>query len=180
MIRNGFITDLLCKLPLPARIDLKNLKEKDLDLFPIMRIVENKMEHPIHKKMGQPLKGIHMRHAMLSLILYTGCDSSYDLCASQRAGDYMKWKFFDASLWGAIDVLSEFEEFEYPLFSGLANVVFPKNTERGLFATFLSASRSKHDPNSFLCILGVLHVLPRNNLCVFYPEKKSVHFWIFV
>ena len=31
------------------------------------------------------------RDKMLALVLYTGCDCNYDLCSSQRNGDYNKW-----------------------------------------------------------------------------------------
>eukprot|EP01084_Bolivina_argentea_P052218 95931_1 len=53
----------------------------------LLEIVDLKLKHPRHIAMKSPLN----RAEMLSLILYTGCDCNYDLCKSERNGDYKKW-----------------------------------------------------------------------------------------
>ena len=81
------------------------LKCRNDDLFPcmhnvykskysILKIVDDKMYCYRHAAMRCPLN----RGQMLALILYTGCDCNYDLCKSQRNGDYHKWRIFDNCL----------------------------------------------------------------------------------
>ncbi len=70
--------------------------------------------------MGFPLE--KFPECMLALILYSGGESNYDLCKSQRNGEYFKWKWFDRCLEDAIEALSIREMFTYPLYSGLQNV----------------------------------------------------------
>ena len=45
------------------------------------------------------------RAQMLALVLYTGCDCNYDLCAAERGGDFTKWKWFSKLLDEAIVIL---------------------------------------------------------------------------
>ena len=52
------------------------------------------MDSVYHKKLGQPLN----RGQMMALILYTSGDCNYDMCKSQREGDYTKWVVFDSLL----------------------------------------------------------------------------------
>eukprot|EP01084_Bolivina_argentea_P259889 438713_1 len=59
--------------------------------YSILKIVDEKMQDLRHKHIDSPLN----RGEMLSLILYTGYDCNYDLCKSQRNGDFSKWKWFD-------------------------------------------------------------------------------------
>eukprot|EP01084_Bolivina_argentea_P158830 276668_1 len=73
--------------------------------FSLLRVVHNKMECFRHRVMNRVLD----RGNMLALILYTGCDCNYDLCASQRGGEYAKWAWFDRCLWRAIWKLSKKE-----------------------------------------------------------------------
>eukprot|EP01084_Bolivina_argentea_P315961 547575_1 len=56
----------------------------------ILQIVDEKMKAKRHQIMGNPLT----RGQMLALLLYTGCECNFDLCASQRKRDYTKWKWF--------------------------------------------------------------------------------------
>eukprot|EP01084_Bolivina_argentea_P203237 347150_1 len=69
----------------------------------ILKIVDEKMKHPRHIALGLPLS----KAEMLSLILYTGCECNYDLCKTQRGGDYDTWKIFDYCLSKAIKKLWE-------------------------------------------------------------------------
>ncbi len=107
-----------------------------------MQVVENKMMHPTHEELGYPLKGVPQY--MLAIILYTGGKCNYDLCATQRNGDYEKWKVLDACLDMGIKLLSACEIFNYPVFSGLANVQFKEwRVKEAFFATYLSSSKSE-------------------------------------
>eukprot|EP01084_Bolivina_argentea_P017223 32173_1 len=81
------------------------------------------------------------RGCMLSLILYTGCDCNYDLCASQRNDDYKKWKWFDHCLWNAIQQLGDKETGSYKLFTGLNKVKLDKKEiKKGYFPSYTSTS----------------------------------------
>ncbi len=94
---------------------------------------------------------------MLALLLYTGGRCNYDLCASQRSGDYEKWKVLDFCMDWAILELSQCETFRYPLFSGLENVKFEKDSEdNAYFATYLSASKSEDVAITFRGKKGLL------------------------
>ncbi len=73
-----------------------------------MQVVETKMIHPKHEELGSPLKDCPA--FMLALILYTGGESNYNLCDSQRKGDYQKWKIFDFCLDTAIRYLTTFQQ----------------------------------------------------------------------
>ncbi len=97
VIRNGFEDDLLCKLPCPRNIrNINAITSEECELLPIMQVVREKMMHPTHDKMGKPLS--NYPEAMLALILYTGGHCNYELCRTQREGDFGTWKFFDSSL----------------------------------------------------------------------------------
>eukprot|EP01084_Bolivina_argentea_P044961 82753_1 len=112
---NGFLRALLQECA-------SNGFEKDLYLpdddtktdYSIMKIVEDKMDHPRHKLLTSPLN----KGEMLSVIMYTGCDSNYDLCKFQRMGNYKKWRWFDYCLWNAINKLNKKESGQYKLYTG--------------------------------------------------------------
>eukprot|EP00484_Ammonia_sp_Unknown_P026388 CAMPEP_0197025842 /NCGR_PEP_ID=MMETSP1384-20130603/6059_1 /TAXON_ID=29189 /ORGANISM="Ammonia sp." /LENGTH=180 /DNA_ID=CAMNT_0042454419 /DNA_START=1 /DNA_END=543 /DNA_ORIENTATION=- len=88
---------------------------------------------------------------MLALILYTGCECNYDLCASQRSGDYRKWKWFDYCLYFAITELSMLEEGEFSVFSGLNGVKLnKKEIECGFFKTYVSTSWNRDVAEKFI------------------------------
>eukprot|EP01084_Bolivina_argentea_P152500 266023_1 len=104
---DGFVQALIEEVIVNGyRLDLCLFCVKDEeckhDGYSLLKIVDDKLKHIRHKAMGSHLN----RGQMLSLVLYTGCDSNYDLCASQRKGEYKKWKWFDYCLHGAIFLLS--------------------------------------------------------------------------
>ena len=75
------------------------------------------------------------------MIHYIACNCNYDLCASQRNGDYKKWKFFDMCLFNAIQKLSTHETGKYPVYSGLNGVKMDKKiVTNGYFVTYVSTS----------------------------------------
>eukprot|EP01083_Nonionella_stella_P071601 192432_1 len=145
VVSNGFKADLC----------LNDEDEKENN-YSILSIVDNKMKCARHKAMG----GFLNRAQMLSLILYTGCDCNYDLCASQRSGDYFKWKWFDYCLHSAIRVLSRTECGDFPVYSGLKNVkLHTKCKEYCFFATYVSASWSRNVAESFMSGTGMMFVI---------------------
>eukprot|EP01084_Bolivina_argentea_P258427 435671_1 len=103
IIDNGFEKDLcLCS------DDLK------INNYTLMDIVDEKLKCKRHRRMGSPLN----RSEMLSLLLYTGGDCNYELCKSQRSGDYNKWKWFDYCLYNAIHKLCKREYGSYKIYTG--------------------------------------------------------------
>ena len=73
-----------------------------------------------------------------------GCDCNYDLCASQRSGDYTKWKWFDMLLFSAIDTLSEVEVGSFTVYTGLKGVKLDSaNVKSGYWNTYVSTSWDK-------------------------------------
>eukprot|EP01083_Nonionella_stella_P129074 391387_1 len=142
VIRNGFKSDLCL-----TDNDCKN------DTYSLLDVVDDKMNHPRHKQMGNVLS----RDLMLSLVLYCGCECNYDLCASQRNGDYGKWKWFDLCLCHAVEVLSAKETGEFMLYSGLNQVKLDKKEIRnGYFPTFTSTSWIKEQALAFLGQEGMI------------------------
>eukprot|EP01084_Bolivina_argentea_P167800 291140_1 len=103
---NGFAYDLC--LECAATDDCKHTD------YSVLKIVNDKMMHIRHRVINAPL----MRDHMLSLVLYTSGECNYDLCSSQRNGDYKKWKLFDYCLYWAIRTLSELECGSFSVFSG--------------------------------------------------------------
>eukprot|EP01084_Bolivina_argentea_P179121 309539_1 len=87
VIENGFKSDLCL-----------NDEDEKKDNYSLLMVVNEKLKSKRHKIMGSPLN----RAEMLSLLLYTGGESNYDLCKSHRNGDYVKWKWFDYNLYNAI------------------------------------------------------------------------------
>eukprot|EP01083_Nonionella_stella_P011236 31934_1 len=113
----------------------------------ILKIVDEKMNHTRHKQIRLPLR----RDEMLALILYTGCDCNYDLCEQQRNGNYIKWKWFDYCLFGAIRKLSHKESGEFVVYSGLNGVKMNKKSVRsGYFVTYTSTTWEKDIAKAFM------------------------------
>eukprot|EP01084_Bolivina_argentea_P310482 537295_1 len=111
------------------------------------------MEHIRHKQMSSPLRRDHM----LSLILYTGGYCNYDLCSSQRNGDYIKWKWFDFCLYQAIEKLSIRESGSFSVYSGLNHVKMDqKQLKRGWFSTYVSTSWKKEVSQTFMSGTGMM------------------------
>ena len=48
---------------------------------------------------GDPILNIA---TMLALVLYTGCECTYAMCAAERDGDYKTWRWFSHLLWLAL------------------------------------------------------------------------------
>eukprot|EP01084_Bolivina_argentea_P075896 137539_1 len=119
----------------------------------ILQIVDSKLQSQRHKKMNSPLRRDHM----LALLLYTGCDCNYDLCSSQRSGDYIKWKWLDLCLYWAIVKLSECESGSFSVFSGLNKVKLDeKEVNEGYFVTYVSTSWNKEIASAFMKKEGML------------------------
>ncbi|MCP5010931.1 MAG: hypothetical protein GY942_13200, partial [Aestuariibacter sp.] len=151
MIKNGFSEDLQMRKGLKIK-DLGN-DEMTSENFGLLKYVDEKMRHPIHLKMGEPLN----RGEMLSIVIYTGCSATYDLCKTQNNGDYKKWKFLDKCLNYAISYLSQFERFEFPLFCGLRDVKMERKIiKKGYFSSYLSTSFDKDVAEKFKKGNGVL------------------------
>eukprot|EP01084_Bolivina_argentea_P009661 18028_1 len=102
IVDNGYKSDLC----------LNDDDEKN-NLYSIMSVVNAKLKCMRHRLMGSPLN----RAEMLSLLLYTDGDSNYELCKSQRNGDYKTWKWFDYCLYNAIHKLSKREHGSYKIFT---------------------------------------------------------------
>eukprot|EP00483_Globobulimina_turgida_P001131 UN01133 len=119
----------------------------------MLMLIQEKLEHPRHLAMGAPLN----YGEMLAMILYTGCDSNYDLCASLRNGNASKWKWFDYCLDIAISKLSQWEIGYYPVYSGINNVMLNKREiKNGFFKSYVSASRNAQIAASFKGESGIL------------------------
>ena len=89
-----------------------------------------------------------------------GCECNYDLCKTQRNKDYITWKWFDLSLYWAIQLLSFKEKGCFPVFSGLNGVSLDrKNIENGYFVTYVSSSWRKEVSSAFMkgngCIIEI-------------------------
>eukprot|EP00483_Globobulimina_turgida_P013467 UN13491 len=136
VVSNGFKSDLCL-----------NEEDEKENNYSILSIVDDKMKCARHKAMGCFLS----RAQMLSLILYTGRECNYDLCSTQRSGDYLKWKWFDYCLHSAIRVLSRTESGDFSVYSGLNNVKLDtKFKEFCFFKTYVSTSWSKNVAKSFM------------------------------
>ena len=74
----------------------------------LLTVVDRKLEHPRCKQIQAELAELRKhrrgneryfyspltRAHMLAVILYTGCDSNYAMCAAERKGDYETWPWF--------------------------------------------------------------------------------------
>ena len=133
VITNGFEKDLC--------LNGKDYRDKH---YSILTIVNKKYDCKTHKRLGQPLD----RAQLLSLILYTDCECNFDLCASQRTNDFIKWVRFDQQLHSAIRTLNYCESYikckNLQLFSGLEGVQCNKNEVLTCyFPTYMSTSTIK-------------------------------------
>eukprot|EP01084_Bolivina_argentea_P041899 77351_1 len=113
----------------------------------LLTVVDEKLNCVRHISMDSPLR----RDEMLALILYTGGYCNYDLCSSQRNGNYEKWKWFDYCLWQGICKLSKKESGSFNVFSGLNGVKLDKlGIQYGYFVTYMSSSWIKEVATSFM------------------------------
>ena len=151
VIRNGYERDLC--------LNNDDFANKN---YSILKIVNEKLESKMHKNLGSQLRRVEM----LSLILYTGCDCNYDLCKSQRNGNYMKWELLDITLYRAIKKLNERERFikgGVKLYSGLNNVqLSQKKIDICYFPTYISTSYVKDVSMSFMKQNGLLIEMDNN------------------
>eukprot|EP01084_Bolivina_argentea_P031431 58177_1 len=152
--RNGFEKDLY----------LPQDDEKGND-YSLIHVVDDKMYAPRHKNMSCPLS----RAEMLAIILYTGCDCNYDLCGSQRRGDYKKWKYFDLCLFNAINKLKQLETGKFKIYTGLNNVKLNKKSiQNGYFVTYVSTSWKIEVSKKFMGETGMIMQIDesfRENMC---------------
>eukprot|EP01083_Nonionella_stella_P153809 494659_1 len=149
IISNGFKSDLClnCGDGDDCKHDIYRSDNSAFADCSILRIVNAKMDDIRHVQMGKPLH----KHHMLALILYTGCQCNYDLCKSQRNGDYKKWKIFDYSLSNAIELLSKHEKGSCKLYSGLRSAKMDKKEiSQGFFPTYVSCSWVKDVSEAFM------------------------------
>ena len=112
-------------------------RSKDVSLIDIAK---QKLKHPRHIAMKSPLNVVEM----FSIVLYTEAMCNYDLCKSQRSGDYHKWIVFDYVLDTAISKLASAEDGKYPCYSGVGGVMMKFN------------DKQKDCTNTFLCKKGRL------------------------
>eukprot|EP01084_Bolivina_argentea_P280266 479276_1 len=105
-MENGFLKFLVAEVVHNGyKHDLGSNDEEKYNNYPIMQVVDEKLKCLRHKKMGSPLN----KAEMLALLLYTGGDVNYDLCRSQRNGNYSRWIWFDYCLYFAVSKLSKRE-----------------------------------------------------------------------
>eukprot|EP01084_Bolivina_argentea_P064034 116802_1 len=121
--------------------------------YSILYIVYDKLKCHRHKVMGTPLT----QDLILALILYTGCECNYDLCSTQRNGDFDKWKWFDLLLWTAIYKLSIIESGAFKVYSGLNAVKMSgKHMDNGYFITYTSTSWNQKVAKRFMQDKGMM------------------------
>ena len=133
----------------------------------LLLVAHDLMRHQRHLDMGSPLN----RAEMLSLVMYTGCDCNYDLCASQRAGDYTKWKWFDSYLFEAICKLSERERGAFTVYTSLNKCMLNRSeVECGWFPTYISTSWDEQASLDFIEETGMLIEIDRA-----FKDLPNVH-----
>ncbi len=144
--KDGFLNALLGEME-------RNGFKSDITNENILSIVEDRLQCLRHKAMGSPLN----KCQMMALVLYTWSDCNYELCLSQRKGEYLKWKWFDFCLYFAIFNLSQNETGNYMLFSGLSNVKLDsKEVQNGYFVSYTSATWMRHIAMEFVNGEGML------------------------
>lgn len=138
---------------------IKSIRKKLETNYKIFDILNEKMNHERHKKMGTPLH----EYLMLALILYCNGTCNHNLCQSQRDGTWStKWRCFDAGLLEAITELSQYEIHDENIYSGLAGIIFNTNqlygnAEIGLyFKTCVSFSRDLRVAREFRTNEGLI------------------------
>ena len=167
VIMNGFEKDLCLN-----DNDFKNHH------YSLLTMVNQKLQSKDHKKHYKNALAAYdkSRVSMLSLLLYTGGDSNYNLCQSQRNGNYEKWKCFDECLYDAISCLHSVEDYSsyfnkninsddhddtsiiLHLYSGLNKVQLKNEKKIDLFyfPTYVSTSYNKEISIDFAQNNGML------------------------
>ena len=193
MLKNGFEKDLFVETSgnNGNHNNENNGKDKNAKEISLLTILNKKLESDIHCKNFQRCL---TRGEMLSIIMYTGCDCNYDLCKTQRNGDFKKWKIFDRCLNLAITKLHNKECYDHynngngiKLYTGIQNTQLKKQNQFCYFMpTFVSCSYDKQVAMSFLKNNGMLVELDSkliNTLtccCVEwiskFPEEKEILF----
>eukprot|EP01084_Bolivina_argentea_P173521 300571_1 len=141
VVSNGYKNDLCLN---------EECKHSD---YSLLTVVDQKLKCARHKIMGEPLRRDHM----LALILYTGCECNYDLCKSQRHGDFNKWKWFDLCLWNAICKINKIEKGQFKVYTGLNNVKLNrKSIKNGYFVTYVSTSWKRYVSEKFMGDTGMI------------------------
>eukprot|EP01084_Bolivina_argentea_P260387 439709_1 len=142
---NGFQYDLCLQCDATAKCNHSD--------YSILHVVDQKLKHIRHKQMGSPLRRDHM----LALVLYTGCDCNYAMCAAQRNGNYNKWKWFDYCLRHAIQILNRYERGNYKVYTGLNEVQLDKkHLSLGYFPTYTSTSWVRDVSQQFMGDKGMI------------------------
>ena len=162
IVTNGFEQDLC--------LTSDDLQKKH---YSLLSIVNEKLQSKMHKvtyfnQFHYLYHNLNQdgRAAMLALVMYTGCDCNYDLCKSQRNGNYAKWPTLDINLYYGISILSSIENYSkyfddktfLHLYSGLYNVRLKNNTKLNLFyfPTYTSTSYDKNESKKFAQNDGML------------------------
>ena len=153
IIKNGCEKDLCL-----TSDDLKNKR------YSLLRIANQKLQSKIHKiKYMSSL----VTSEVLALLLYTQGESNYSMCETQRNGDYLTWQTLDILLFGAIETLSEIEDYSYfvnktngnfYLYSGLKNVQLQHKNQidHCYLPTYISTSYKKNVSCQFANDNGML------------------------
>ena len=163
VINNGFEQDLC--------LNSNDFKNKQ---YSLLSVVNAKLQSKIYKMNYLNTFGCwYGRKYMLSLLLYTGCNCNYDLCKSQRNGDYDKWPHFDACLYNAIKIMSQSENYStlsndmpFHLYSGLRQVQLKNQNkiDAFYFPTYISTSYNKFVSKEFAQNNGMLMQFDSNTI----------------
>ena len=87
----------------------------------------------------------------MTLVICIGGECNYNLCKSQRNGDFKKWKWFDFCLYWGISKLSEQETGSFPVYSGICGVKLKeKIVTGGHFVTYVSTSWNEDVARQFV------------------------------
>lgn len=149
--------------------------------YRIFEILQKKMDHRQHKKMGYPLQ----EYEMLSIILYTRCDCNYDMTRSQLENDFDKWVVFDFCLASAIDTLSIHENYANStnIYSGGCGIQIDEKTGFAqsdivdvFFKSYQSFSLDIQVAKEFSGSDGVIFALNVTKLLTGKDGKKSKFF----
>eukprot|EP01084_Bolivina_argentea_P255891 430584_1 len=128
------------------KLDLITTSGKTLIQF----VRDTYVNHPRHVKMGKPLA----ISELFSIVLYTGSYCNYDLCRSQRSGNFRKWPVFDYCLNNAISKLATHEKGRYPVYTGIGGCQIDfKNLDKNeayYMSTFVSTSCDVNIAKRFL------------------------------
>merc|ERR1712154_282696 len=110
-------------------------------IYSVMDVVEEKLDIFYNEDAA---KNCNLNKAeMLSLILYSNGKCMKDLSESQLTGNYLKWKWFDRSLFDAIEKLSKCQYASYPIYCYTDSIKVDKLNKNGYFKTYLECHRYK-------------------------------------